>query len=176
MLEIVSLRWGCGNMETVGKVLSLTLLTIFGSAAATVYLVESDLFPSIAEKTPIIYTSISGNSEQDFSEQKTYSSNDVDKRKHRSREYYEVSGVQSQTTTQKAESIWGQSYSTNQHTRAEYLASVNSMASLRKELKHWNSQYQNALDKGQKRIANLAYSNIKDYRRAIEIKTDSETH
>lgn len=43
-------------METIVKVLSITLLTIFSSAAATIYLVDSDIMPSLFGE-PAVYTS-----------------------------------------------------------------------------------------------------------------------
>ncbi len=160
-------------METIGKVLSLTLLTIFGSAAATVYLVDSNFFPSFLEKTPIVYTSDSRTHDQDPAAKAPGISDHSKYRKRQSEAYYEVS-LKSRKNSEENDAIWGQSYDTAQSytksDRAVYLASVNSLASLNENLKHWNSQYKQARNLGQSRTANLAYSNYKDYEKAIEIK------
>ena len=42
-------------METVGKILSITLLTIFGAAATTVYLMDSGFLDSIVSNSPTTY-------------------------------------------------------------------------------------------------------------------------
>ncbi len=164
-------------METIGKVLSLTLLTIFGSAAATVYLVDSDFFPAFLEKTPIVYTSDTFINEQEPPEKTTDASNHPEDRRRQSETYFEVSAVESHKNSGENDAIWGQNYDTaklsdkHQSDRAVYLASVNSLASLKENLKHWSKQYKQARSQGQSRTANLAYSNYKDYEKAIEIKS-----
>jgi|GEM_PF-1678973 len=164
-------------METIGKVLSLTLLTIFGSAAATVYLVDSNFFPSFLEKTPIVYTSDTRTYEQEPTAKTPDISNHSKYRKRQSGTYFEVSSVENHKNSEENDAIWGQSYNIaklpdkHQSDRAIYLASVNSLASLKENLKLWNSQYKQARNLGQSRTANLAYSNYKDYQKAIEIKS-----
>jgi hypothetical protein len=167
-------------METIGKVLSLTLLTIFGSAAAAVYLVDSNFFPSFLEKTPIVYTSDSRTHDQDPAAKAPGISDHSKYRKEHSETYFEVSSLESHKNSEENDAIWGQSYGTAQpytkSDRAVYLASVNSLASLNENLKHWNSQYKQARNLGQSRTANLAYSNYKDYEKAIEIKSNSTSN
>ena len=167
-------------METIGKVLSLTLLTIFGSAAATVYLVDSDFFPAFLEKTPIVYTSDTDKKQEEPIDQVLEIANHSESRKQNSETYFEVSSVDSPTNSGESDAIWGQSYNTaklsdkHQSDRAVYLASVNSLSSLKQSLRHWNTQYKRARSQGQSRTANLAYSNYNDYKKAIEIKTKNQ--
>ena len=160
-------------METIGKVLSITLLRIFGPAAAAVYMVDSDFFPSFLEKTPIVYTSYTNTYEQN----RVMEDPDIYKntyyRKRRSRTYIEVVPEEMPLYTNDAQAIWGHGYNTsacNQSERAGYLASENSLDSLKENLRHWNKRHKEALDQGQSRTAKLAYKNFKDYEKAIEIK------
>jgi len=160
-------------MEAIGKVLSLTLLTIFGSAAATVYMVDSDFFSSFLEKTPIVYTSDTNTYEQNRVTEDPNIYKNTHYRKSRSQTYIEVEPGERPSYTNDEQAIWGQSYDTsayNQSERAGYLASENSLDSLNENLRHWNKRYKKALDHGQSHTANLAYKNFKDYEKAIEIK------
>ncbi len=163
-------------METIGKVLSLTLLIIFGSAAATVYLVDSDFFPALLEKTPIVYTSDIDTNEREPIDETLDIGNQSEYRKLNSESYFEVSTVDSPDNNRVNDAIWGQNYDTakladkQKSDRAMYLASVNSLSSLKESLRHWNAQYKRARSQGQSRTANLAYSNYRDYEKAIEIK------
>ena len=169
-------------METIGKVLSLTLLTVFGSAAAAVYLVDSGFFPAFLEKTPIVYTSDSRTYEHDRDTEALKKNNNASYRKLHSETYYEVRDIDSPDKGEERDAIWGQSYDTasnslkQQSDRAVYLASVNSLASLKENLRHWNTQFKRARKQGQSRTANLAYSNYKDYERAIELKSQTGSY
>ena len=169
-------------METIGKVLSLTLLTIFGSAAATVYLVDSNFFPSFLEKAPVVYTSDTRTYGQEPPAEAPDIGNHSKYRKRQSETYFEVPSVENHKNSEENDAIWGQSYNlaklSDKHRsdRAVYLSSVNSLASLKKNVKHWSRQYKQARDLGQSRAANLAYSNYKDYQKAIEIKSNSTSH
>lgn len=169
-------------METIGKVLSLTLLTIFGSAAAAVYLVDSDFFPAFLEKTPIVYTSDTNKKKEEPIDERPEIANHSESRKLNSETYFEVSSVDNARGSGESDAIWGQSYNTaklsdeDQSDRAVYLASVNSLSSLKESVRHWNAQYKRARSQGQSRTANLAYSNYKDYKKAIEIKTKTKAN
>lgn len=164
-------------METIGKVLSLTLLTIFGSAAGAIYLVESDFFPEFIEKTPIIYSSDSSTSKETVRPEIPKETVKTEYRMRRSETYYEVSAADSYDEGRDKDALWTQSYDAKglrgSSDRAQYLASVNSLSALQENLEHWQRQYKNARENGQKRTASLAYSNFKDYQRAIDIKTNT---
>ena len=166
-------------METIGKVLSLTLLTIFGSAAATVYLVDSNFFPSFLEKTPIVYTSDSRTDEPELAYRAPADEDNSKYRRLQSERYYEVSAIDAPSNEEDSEAIWGHNYDTTKLSdkqktdRAVYLATVNSLDSLKENLRHWNTQFKQARNQGQSRTANLAYSNYKDYELAIELKSKS---
>ena len=162
-------------METIGKVLSLTLLTIFGSAAGAIYLVESDFFPNFIERTPIIYSSGSSTNTETVGTEIRQEPAKTEYRMQRSEAFYEVSAADSYNEGRDKDALWTQSYDAKgfrgPSDRAVYLASVNSLSALQENLEHWQRQYNNARENGQKRTASLAYSNFKDYQRAIDIKT-----
>lgn len=177
MLIFVSIQHGLSKMETIGKVLSLTLLTIFGSAAGAIYLVDSDIFPNLIEKTPIVYSSDSKTETQEIETFEFEESDHAEYRMRRSEVYYEVSSNEGYDAGQDNGAIWTQTYGSGENgasDRAIYLASVNSLSSLKQNLDHWGRQYRNAKENGQKRTASLAYSNYQDYQKAIEIKSKSE--
>lgn len=163
-------------MEVIGKVLSLTLLTIFGSAAAAVYLVDSDFFPAFIQKTPVVYTSDTNNHEKERAVKDPDIHKNTYYRKQQSQSYTKAAPGDTPQDTNPGQAIWGHSYTTayssaqSQSERALYLASENSLDSLKDSLRLWNRQYKKALDKGQTQKANLAYKNYKDYKKAIEIK------
>ena len=166
---------GQRKMETIGKVLSITLLTIFGSAAATVYLVDSNIMPSFMGKNPVSYTS------------------DTSKPQNDSR-FYHVSYYRERARFKYAEPveesdepehysdvspIWGQSYDSkpaspsSSEERARRLARENSIDSLKKNIEYWNGQYEKALKSGRSGNADTAYRNYAEYMEALGLKQSS---
>ena len=159
-------------METIGKILSITLLTIFGSAAATVYVVDSNYFTSFLRSSSVTYTSdeVVYSGTQDFSDSREY--REKQKKKYVAVEKNSDSGSYDSEETP----IWGQKYSTGpnaeeyKNRRASNLARKYSLESLRENMEYWSAQYKRAAESGESRSANLAYKNYKDYRKALEIK------
>jgi hypothetical protein len=161
-----------GKMETIGKVLSITLLTIFGSAAATVYLVDSDIFHSTLGKPEPVYTS-------DVKEQeKPADSYNATYRRERERINYadaEAEGYEAPEYTD-VKPIWGQSYDSNPDSsygseeRARELARNNSTESIIQNMDYWNVQYSNAVSAGSQASADNALRNYSEYKKALDIK------
>lgn len=165
-------RKEAGQMETIGKILSITLLTIFGSAAATVYLVDSNFLTSVLGSAPVTYSSDTEDIEvyDDFPEASRY-------RESQKTRYVEI---QSQTDptdySSENNTIWGQSYDTTPsasvHTsqRAAQLAQENTAGSLEEKMDYWNERYKKAVKYGESGSADLAYKNYLDYKQALRIK------
>lgn len=159
-------------METIGKILSITLLTIFGSAAATVYIIDSNYFASFVGSSPVTYTSeeIVYSATEDFSDSREY-------RERQKKKFVAVEKNSDSVSYDTEETpIWGQNYSSGpdadeyKNRRASNLARNNSIESLRENMEYWSLQYRRAAEAGESRSANLAYKNYKDYKKALEIK------
>jgi hypothetical protein len=146
-------------METVGKILSLTLLAIFGAAGTVIYFTDNS--PST---TPII--SISRN-------QEVQSDRNIDYAAFRNklRKSYVESETTANTTLEspEAKSLWTNSYYYPSET-AKILADGNSRDELRDKMNYWNSQYHKGLQSGNTRQANEAYIKYKEYKEALDIK------
>ncbi len=162
-------------METVGKILSITLLTIFGSAAATVYMVDSNFLTSFLGSAPVTYSSDTGDTRlyEDSPDASKY-------RERQKTKYVEVYRQHDRTDYDNEDStIWGQNYNTNpspseySDRRAAKLAEENSPESLAENMSYWNEQYKKEVKSGNSRSANLAYKNYLEYKRALEIKQAS---
>lgn len=161
-------------METIGKVLSLTLLTIFGSAAATIYLVDSDIMPSLFGK-PAVYTS--DKTEQPDDDADTYK---VPERRESVREVMNYAIVKEEPDDVPDSSgikpIWGHSYETNYSgatgsgERAREIAGSNSRDSIIQNIHYWNDQYSAAQREGRETAARIALRNYTEYKEALEIK------
>ncbi len=159
-------------MEAIGKVLSITLLTIFGSAAATVYLIDSDIFPSYLEKPAAVYTSDTKPGEKPADLQTVAS--------YRERErmiYAEESEVKEEPEERSdAKSIWGQAYDTHpasslkSEERARELARNNSTDSIIENIDYWNNQYNRSVKTGNRESADKAFRNYSEYKKALDIQ------
>jgi hypothetical protein len=162
-------------METIGKVLSLTLLTIFGSAAATVYLVDSDIMPSFFGKPAHVYTS--DRTEQPDENADFYK---VPERRERERESLHYAVVEKETGDveeyNNIKPIWGQSYETDAVSarrnaeRAREIARSSSLASITQNIDYWNNQFSTAQREGNQAAAQSALRNYTEYKEALEIK------
>jgi len=166
---------GQRRMETIGKVLSITLLTIFGSAAATVYLVDLNTMPSFLGKEPVTYTSDTSKPENDSSfyhasyyrERERFNYAEPVEESDEPDDYSDVSP------------IWGQSYDSDPASphssaeRARRLARENSIDSLKKNIEYWNGQYEKTLKSGRSGNADTAYRNYSEYKKALELKQSS---
>lgn len=165
-------------METIVKVLSITLLTIFSSAAATIYLVDSDIMPSLFGE-PAVYTS--DKTEQPEESADIYADTyKVPERREGLRESMDYTIVKEETggadEYSSVKPIWGQSYDTNTVTarrgaeRAREIASINSLDSIIQKINYWNDQYSIAQREGREAAAQNALQNYTAYTEALEIK------
>ncbi|MEW6145544.1 MAG: hypothetical protein AB1598_11050 [Thermodesulfobacteriota bacterium] len=163
-------------METIGKVLCITLLTVFGSAAATVYIVDSDILPSYLDKPTPVYTSDVKEQEKpaDF-QNATYSRErerinyaDAEEESYEAEEYSDV------------KPIWGQSYDSHpaaplrSEERARELAQNNSLDSIIQNIDYWSDQYSNAVSSGRQASADNALRNYSEYKKALDIKQSGQ--
>ena len=159
-------------MEAIGKILSITLLTIFGSAAAAVYLVDSDIMPSFLDRTPVIYTSDTREPEKDID------SHGVSYTRERERINYaevreESEGVEEYSNVKP---IWGQSYDTDPassrsgNERARRISEDDSINSILENMEYWNGRYHSEVRSGTSESAESALRNYLVYKNALEIK------
>lgn len=159
-------------METVGKILSITLLTIFGSAAATVYMVDTNFLSSFLGTAPVTYTSDIEDTQpyEDFPEALYY-------REQQKTEYVEAQKqVDRIDYSNEDNAVWGQNYNTKP-SASEYvnqktakLAEENSIESLKENMNYWSGEYKKAVKYRKSRSANLAYKNYLEYKQALQIK------
>ena len=158
-------------METVGKILSITLLTIFGAAGATVYLVDSSLLDSVINSSST-YTS----EENDTQDYGNFSDISIFRESSETK-YYEVEREREPADNgSENKAVWGQEYnaspslSENSLSRASMLAKINSYETLQESMEHWNRLYREAVKSGKSTNADLAYKNYMEYKSAMDIK------
>jgi hypothetical protein len=152
-------------METIGKILSLTLFVIFGAAAGVVYLADSDFSPESLFKND----SVSNSNEY----------KDIDVSSHRKRlldNYLEErpSG-ETHSKPQKQKELWTNTYddSVTRYSTSEEvkrLAEENSLSELREKMDYWYDRYDKAIQSGRRQGANEAYRKYKNYKEALRIK------
>ena len=162
-------------METIGKILSITLLTIFGSAAGAIYLVDNDILSSIFETAPATYTS---DSKTDMPDE-TFYQTPPEPRTER-REYASLKPSRPQETVQEGPhkgAIWGQTYGTADsgagNDSAYRLAGGNTADSLRRNSEYWKNEYAAAKNEGRTSDAEKAYKKYLEYEEALRIKLGS---
>ena len=163
-------------METIGKVLSITLLTIFGSAAATVYLIDSDILPSFLDKPGVVYTSDTKTQEKPADLQ------NVASYRERERIIYAEEGEGNDEPEERSDikPIWGQGYDTHpassykSEERARELAQSNSIDSIIENIDYWNNQYYRSVKTGNRESADKAFRNYSEYTKALGMKQSSD--
>ena len=162
-------------METIGKILSITLLTIFGSAAGAIYLVDNDILSSIFETVPATYTS---DSKTDMPDE-TFYQPPAEPRGER-REYASLKPKRPQETIPEGphkSAIWGQTYGTVDggagSDSAYRLAGQSTADSLRRNREYWKNEYAAAKSEGRTGDANKAYKKYLEYEEALRIKLGS---
>ena len=163
-------------METIGKVLSITLLTIFGSAAATVYLIDSDILPSFLDKPGVVYTSDTKTQEKPSDLQ------NVASYRERERIIYAEEGEGNDEPEERSDikPIWGQGYDTHPASsyrgeeRAQELAQSNSIDSIIENIDYWNNQYYRSVKTGNRESADKAFRNYSEYTKALGMKQSSD--
>jgi hypothetical protein len=156
-------------METIGKVLSITLLTIFGSAATTVYLVDSDILPSYLDKPAVVYTSDTKPQEKPADLHKVAS--------YRERErviYAEESEVNDEPGERSEVNDAHPASSLRSEERARELAQSNSTDSIIENIDYWNNQYYRSVKTGNRESADKAFRNYSEYTKALGIKQSSD--
>lgn len=156
-------------METVGKILSITLLTIFGAAASTVYLVDSGFLDSVVSNSPTTYMS----EESDNQYYGNYSDTPQNREKIETK-FYKVEH-QSDSADNKSgnKALWGQKYNpptSLTENRASLLAKSNSYEALHEKMEYWKMQYREAVILGELEDADIAHKNYMEYKSALEIK------
>ena len=163
-------------METIGKVLSITLLTIFGSAAATVYLIDSDILPSFLDKPGVVYTSDTKTQEKPSDLQ------NVASYRERERIIYAEEGEGNDEPEERSDikPIWGQGYDTHpassyrSEEKAQELAQSNSIDSIIENIDYWNNQYYRSVKTGNRESADKAFRNYSEYTKALGMKQFSD--
>jgi len=162
-------------METIGKILSITLLTIFGSAAGAIYLVDNDIISSIFETVPVTYTS---DSKTDIPDE-TFYQPPAEPGSER-REYASLKPARPQETIPEGPhkgAIWGQTYGTVDsgagNDSAYRLAGGSTADSLRRNSEYWKNEYAAAKSEGRTNDAEKAYKKYLEYEEALRIKLDS---
>lgn len=162
-------------METIGKILSITLLTIFGSAAGAIYLVDNDILSSIFETAPATYTS---DSKTDMPDESFYHTPPEPRTERR--EYASLKPSRPQETVPEGphkSAIWGQTYGTVDsgagNDGAYRLAGGSTADSLRRNSEYWKNEYAAAKNEGRTSDAKRAYKKYLEYEEALRIKLDS---
>jgi hypothetical protein len=159
-------------METIGKVLSIILLTFFGSAAATVYLVDSNKMPSFL-MAPVSYTS---DKQKPDNDSKFFY--DTARRGGEGYDYSEaVVENEEPESPSDIKPIWGQTYDADPvstYSGARKIAEGNSIDSLRKDMQYRKARYVSAVKSGSFRKADTAFRNCKEYKKALELKQAAE--
>ena len=166
-------------MEIIGKVLTLTILTIFGSAAAAVYLIDSQYFSTL-QVTDIkkISTPVQNIEEKKTTQHSIPFDNEV---KRQSTRFYEtLPSTRKSSSSNKRNMMWTQTYrgkrvnATYESREAKKLAEENSTSTLLKKMNEWNSKYYNALNQpGRTTEANEALMKFKKYKDALQIRRSS---
>jgi len=163
-------------MEIIGKVLTLTILTIFGSAAAAVYLIDSEYF-SLLQVTQTENVSIPV---QNIEEKKNIQPStplDNERKRESTRFFEKLPPTHKKSSSNKRKMIWTQTYKEKRET-ANYqyqeikkLAEENAISTLTKKMNEWNSKYYSALNQpGRTSEANEAFMQFKKYKDALQIR------
>ncbi|HML95038.1 MAG TPA: hypothetical protein PKC29_06380 [Thermodesulfobacteriota bacterium] len=162
-------------METIGKILSITLLTIFGSAAGAIYLVDNGVLSSIFETAPAAYTSDSKTDMPDETFYQAPSEPGSERREYASLRHTRPQETVAEGTHKGA--IWGQTYGTVDsgagNDGAYRLAGGSTADSLRRNSEYWKNEYVTAKNEGRTSDAKKAYKKYLEYEEALRIKLDS---
>ena len=162
-------------METIGKIISITLLTIFGSAAGAIYLVDNGILSSIFDTVPVTYTSDSKTDMPDETFYQAPAETETERR-----EYASLKPTRPQETIPEGphkSAIWGQTYGTVDggagNDSAYRLAGGSTADSLRRKSEYWKNEYAAAKSEGRASDANRAYKKYLEYEEALRIKLGS---
>ncbi len=163
-------------MEIIGKVLTLTILTIFGSAAAAVYLIDSEYF-SLLQVTQTENVSIPV---QNIEEKKNIQPStplDNERKRESTRFFEKLPPTYKVSSSNDRKMIWTQTYrekretANYQYQEIKKLAEENAISILTKKMNEWNSKYYSALNQpGHTSEANEASMQFKKYKEALQIR------
>ena len=149
-------------METIGKILSLTLLAIFGTAGTVIYFTDPANSPSIITRS----VSHSRDFESEPDDNIDYSVYRERLRKH----YFESEQpVEKNSESQKQHTLWTNTYDAPSR-EVRGLAEGNSIEELRESMNYWNNRYHEALRLGNRQEANDAHREYRNYKEAIDVK------
>jgi hypothetical protein len=155
-------------METIAKLISLCLLSIFGAAVGITYLYDPGFFKSSLESDSL-------STSQNYKTETINPSNLSYYKKH----LLEDSRVETQppeNTNPNSENLWTDTYDKPRPSEysplqeAKKLADKNSLNVLEEKMEYWYHRYQKALQSGQTQESNYAYAQYKNYQKALEIK------
>ncbi len=149
-------------METIGKILSLTLLAIFGTAGTVIYFTDPANSPSFVNERVT-------DSRQYESE--TDGAIDYSAYREQLRKNYFETKQSSQTSSGlgKQDSLWTNSYDTPS-SEARKLAGDYSIGELRESMNYWNDRYHKALLSEGTVDPNEAYIKYQNYKKALNLK------
>lgn len=151
-------------METIGKVLSLILLTVFGAAGAVIYLTDP-------------YSPGLGIIESISTSYKSESDSEIDYSAYRERlrkGYAETEPPKDADSESQEESLWTNTYRYPPSPDARALAEENPITELSEKANYWKSRYHRALRSGKREEADEAYKRYRVYKEAIKIKEASD--
>jgi len=163
-------------MEIIGKVLTLTILTIFGSAAAAVYLIDSEYFsPLQVTQTKTVSIPV-----QNIKEKKNLQAStplDNERKRESTRFFEKLPPTYKVSSSNDRKMIWTQTYrekratANYQYQEIRKLAEENAISTLIKKMNEWNSKYYSALNQpGRTSEANEASMQFKKYKEALQIR------
>ncbi len=158
-------------METIAKVISLSLLTIFGSAVGIIYLYDPGFFESSPKRD-------SASNARNYETEGVNHSN-LSYYKERLLEDSQVEIQPPKDTNSQPEKLWTDTYDTSEPSEysplqeAQKLADKNSLDTLKEEMDYWYKQYRRSLNQSAQTEANDAYTKYKLYKEAIKIKRGS---
>ncbi len=159
-------------METVGKILNITLLTVFGAAAATTYLVDSSFLSSLLNSPPTTCSSDKNYTKECVN----YSDISVYRERHKN-EYMEVErNSYSAEISSENKAVWGQKYGAypssfkQESSRVSMLAESNSYEEIRENMEYRDKQFIQAVRTGRSSDAALVHQNYMEFRKALGIK------
>ncbi|MBI2487906.1 MAG: hypothetical protein HYW01_13390 [Deltaproteobacteria bacterium] len=149
-------------METIGKILSLTLLAIFGTAGTVIYFTDPSHSPSFLNES----VSDTRNFGSETSNKIDYSAY----RKRLRKNYFETEQpFEKNSEPRKQQSLWTNTYDTpSQEVRR--LVEENSIGDLRENMNYWNNRYHETLRLEKKLEADEAYTRYRNYKKALEVK------
>ncbi len=158
-------------METIAKLISLSLLVISGAAVSITYLYEPGFFKSSLENDSV-------------STSQNYKTETVNpsKLQYYKKHLLEDSQVETQppeNTNPNPEKLWTDTYDKpglseySPSQEAKKLAEKNSLNALEEKMDYWYNRHQKALQSGHTQESNYAYSQYENYKEALEIKRGS---